>query len=476
MLVWMPPWVVFSVIIHELGHMLGARMAGLRVAYCGVGIQKPLFSFGIGETRYFFGLWPINGLTLIVHDGPRVPTGPMVFAVAAGPLTNLAMGVVALTIDLLQPGAQPAWSMLATVSFLLTLNLLPIRSKGTGFTFRTDGMMILQLLNGTLRHGLSTGIKLRNHELLRELGEQVRSPLAMAAHELALAYETRRSLGDREAAEEWLNQAANRQQMPEWTRAMQEWMGQRPIDSPDDVEWVRQTSRPYLLQMRAERFAEIGNEAEAQRLFQLANELANQHRCIEVQEAISIKNATEVDRLLNLTGRYSLEPTNRLQLLSNALARTDSTSADFQHLLGQFQSALQTEAISIDDDESQNQFLTHWLRPIAEHAFGNPDQWRILSPDIPTNPEKPLPNWPGRISLWLWAVSIFLNWGQAAPSAADVGAVQHSMLIVLISTLGLFLGGVGLARSGERGRKAAFVGTLGNALQVAGICVRLLIA
>ncbi|MEM7010822.1 MAG: site-2 protease family protein, partial [Verrucomicrobiota bacterium] len=251
LLLWMPIWVVFSVIIHELGHMLGARIAGLRVAYCGVGIQKPLFSFGIGETRYFFGLWPINGLTFIVHDGPRVPVGPMVFAVAAGPLTNLIMGVFAIIFDILQPGVQTGWVMLATVSFLLTLNLLPIRSKGTGFTFRTDGMMILQLLNGTLRNGLSTGVKLRNHELLQELGEQVRSPLAMAAHELSLAYETRRSLGDHEAAEEWLNQAVSRQQLPEWTRAVQEWFGQREIGDPSDVEWLSRISRPYAFMLRA---------------------------------------------------------------------------------------------------------------------------------------------------------------------------------------------------------------------------------
>ncbi|MEM7012482.1 MAG: hypothetical protein AAF585_13480 [Verrucomicrobiota bacterium] len=209
-----------------------------------------------------------------------------------------------------------------------------------------------------------------------------------------------------------------------------------------------------------------------------ASDLADQQKCVEIQDAVAVtraQTADHVDHLLKLDGGLRLEAINRLKLLSSAMLRANATSAEFKNRLSQFQSVLKLEAGSLADEESRERFLTHWLRPIAEHAFGNPDQWRLLSPNIPTKPDKPLPNWPGRISLWLWAVSIALNWGQAAPSAADVDAVRHSMIIVLVSTLGLFLGGIGLARSGDRGRKAAFIGTLGNALQVAGICVRLLL-
>ena len=471
-IVWLPIWVLFSIVVHELGHALAAKMVGLRVGFCGVGMQRPLISFGVESTRYFFGLWPINGLTLLARDSPRLPTGPMVFAVAAGPLANLLVGFAALGLDWLTPGVQPAWSVLATVSFLLTLNLLPIRSKGTGFSFRTDGMMILQILNGTQRHGLSIGLRLRNHEFLRALGEQVHSPLAQSAHELALAFETLRSLGSREEATTWLhravarqNQSAISQQLPEWTRALKERFGDLDFPNSSDVDWAQPTTRPYILVLRAERLAELNQKPEAAQLAKQAIALADRQNCIEAREAAEVvlfevdppENADgQLTMMIERSSRNALESISRVRLLSCHCSRLDSGSSEFREAFDLFRETLETEALGIAEPEAREKFLKRWLAPVAESALGEADAWRLLAPTIPLEHEKPRPNWLGQISLWLWVLALALTWSNGQSSLEDLTAHRTAILILLASSFGLFLGGIGLASGGNRAAKLRF--------------------
>ncbi len=49
------------VVVHELGHMLLAKKAGISVPEFSVGFGPRLFSFKIGETRYSFKLLPLGG-------------------------------------------------------------------------------------------------------------------------------------------------------------------------------------------------------------------------------------------------------------------------------------------------------------------------------------------------------------------------------------------------------------------------------
>lgn len=488
-LAWLPVWVVFSIVVHELGHAAAAKMVGLRVGLCGIGIQKALVSFGVGRTRYFFGLWPINGLTLLARDNPRLPVGPMVFSVAAGPLVNLLVGLLALGADRLLPGAQPALSTLAGLSFLLTLNLLPIRSKGTGFTFRTDGMMILQLLRGTQRHGLGIGVRLRNHEFLRSLGEQVRSPLGQTAHELALAFESLRTLGWRERGEELLNRAVARQSespelenLPEWTRALRERFGQIELSTPGDVESFRTTARPYFLVLRAERLIELDRRSEAVELLDRAIRLAGEQGAIDAAEAAEIillelrspeDFAAVVSAMLERAGRHALEPISRVRVLSWVCSRLDGSDPRFSRFYSLLRDDLRIQGEQIGDPEMRDRFLERWLRPVAGNLAGSADSWLALAPVIRPFVGKPHSNLAGRVSLWLWFVALALSWTLTSDHSQAVHQ-QLTSVMIMVSAFGFFFGGVGLARPETFGKKAAFLGTLGNAMQLVSICGRCL--
>ena len=53
----------FSLVIfvHELGHFLAAKWAGVRVEKFAIGFGKELFGFTRGETRYCFNVLPLGG-------------------------------------------------------------------------------------------------------------------------------------------------------------------------------------------------------------------------------------------------------------------------------------------------------------------------------------------------------------------------------------------------------------------------------
>jgi hypothetical protein len=432
--VWLPIWVVFSVVIHEAGHAIGGRLVGLRVPICGVGIQKPLFSFSLGATRCFFGLWPINGLTLLCCDSQNLPIRPMVIAVAVGPLTNLLVGLISLSIDLALPGTQPALAILTTLSFVLTLNLLPIRSKGTGFSFRTDGMMILRMLRRGQQQSLDVGAKLRNHEFLCELGQQVKSPLAQNSHDLAIAVELLNSIGARDLAEERFNRVIERQknapenqQLPVLTQFVGGQLGRPEIQDPPEVESAKS------------------------RLLELAS---------------PEEFALELEASLEIT-----EPANRVWLLSWACTRLELSSPDFPRFSGELRILLATATARIDDSELRDRFLKRWLEPVAAAALGDSAKWPALAPDPEPLTEAASPDWAGKLSLFIWILSLFLH---PLTNEGSADSEWFVVLILLLAGLGLFLGGLGLGRPGHHHKKAAFVGSLGNGLQAASHGWRLL--
>lgn len=462
--VWLPVWIVFSVAIHEAGHAVAARLVGLRVAFCGVGIQKPLVSFSIGQTRCFFGLWPINGMTLICRDSPELPLRPMIFAVAAGPLTNFLVGLISLSIDLALTGPQPALSILTTLSFLLTLNLLPIRSRGTGFNFRTDGMMILQMLRRHRREGISIGVKLRNHDYLFELGKQVRSPLAQNSHELAIALELIQSFGAGDLAAERLNRAIERQkntppsqQLPDLTRMVQERLGQIEIENPADVGWVANDARQFVLLMRADRLAELERKPEALELLKI---VATDPRYAEAARIRQIE--FESRRITDEDLRQTIEPIHRIRLLSRACSQTKANSPEFPRLSGELRNVLADESERIDDPQLRERFLKFWLEPVAESALEESKLWPVFAPEPEAEIERRW-NWPGWIGFAAWILTLILGMEIAGD---DWSREQVLVLILMIAGLGLFFGALGLARPGPQDRKIAFISSLGNGLQV----------
>lgn len=85
---------VVLVVVHELGHFLTAKKAGVRVLEFAIGYPPRLFAFRRGETEYSINLLPLGGFVRMV--GEEDPSDPRSLAAQSIPwrLTILSAGVV----------------------------------------------------------------------------------------------------------------------------------------------------------------------------------------------------------------------------------------------------------------------------------------------------------------------------------------------------------------------------------------------
>lgn len=118
----------FSLVIfvHELGHFMAAKWAGVRVERFAIGFGKELIGFTRGETRYSFNILPLGGFVkmlgqedfvvdksgeLKVKEDPRSftskPIGKRMIIVSAGVVMNLLFAAGALTIVAMVGQAVP---------------------------------------------------------------------------------------------------------------------------------------------------------------------------------------------------------------------------------------------------------------------------------------------------------------------------------------------------------------------------------
>lgn len=98
------------IVVHEFGHYLVARLVGIKVLRFSVGFGKPLLSrrFGPDGTEWALSAFPLGGYVKMLdeREGPvapaelnrafnRRPVGQRALVVAAGPVANLLLAVVA---------------------------------------------------------------------------------------------------------------------------------------------------------------------------------------------------------------------------------------------------------------------------------------------------------------------------------------------------------------------------------------------
>ncbi|MCB2185931.1 MAG: RIP metalloprotease RseP [Deltaproteobacteria bacterium] len=97
------------IFVHELGHFLVAKWAGVGVTTFSLGFGPRLFGFKRGETDYRLSAIPLGGFVRMVGEDPTEevtpeeadrsfslkPVGWRLAIVAAGPLSNLLFAVVA---------------------------------------------------------------------------------------------------------------------------------------------------------------------------------------------------------------------------------------------------------------------------------------------------------------------------------------------------------------------------------------------
>lgn len=95
------------IFVHELGHFLAAKWAGVRVERFAIGFFREVFGFTWGETRYSFNILPLGGYVkmlgqedfddkgeeLVVKNDPRAftnkPVGKRMIIVSAGVVMNV---------------------------------------------------------------------------------------------------------------------------------------------------------------------------------------------------------------------------------------------------------------------------------------------------------------------------------------------------------------------------------------------------
>lgn len=91
---------IVLILVHELGHFVVAKFAGIRVDEFSVGFPPRLFSIKVGETRYSFGLALLGGYVKIFGEdgdvGPRSMAGKnravQAGVIVAGVVMNVLVG------------------------------------------------------------------------------------------------------------------------------------------------------------------------------------------------------------------------------------------------------------------------------------------------------------------------------------------------------------------------------------------------
>lgn len=94
------------VFVHEFGHFILARLAGIRVEKFSLGFPPKLISKKVGETEYMLSWIPLGGYVKLAGENPEESTGtePWEFmaqpvwkrclVIAAGPVMNLILAIL----------------------------------------------------------------------------------------------------------------------------------------------------------------------------------------------------------------------------------------------------------------------------------------------------------------------------------------------------------------------------------------------
>lgn len=371
---WSAVWLVVGIVTHELAHALTARALGLRVAFCGVGYTSPRkIHFGNGETRWYIGLIPTNGLTYFLCDGLELPVRSMVLTIAAGPFSNmvlLAVGLLVLPLELLPFECSLA---LIVTSAAMATNLLPMEFGPKNRKLRSDGMLILQHLQGTAHRGQSLGTQIGTYQFLLQLSRQVQSTLGQLSPLLALAQYYERS-GMSERAAEYLDEALDLQAnappdqcLPELTQITQHTLGRIELD-PDEVDPL---SRDDFQLIRVLRLRRQERSEEAIAILKALLDQPNLRPRIRTSaEALLLltENPSDMEaraeKLLRLRGAKGLHCDLALMfraaLCQSQLAR-DPESRRLQRQWKAFQKEAKTSASLIPDDILKRKYLEDLL-------------------------------------------------------------------------------------------------------------------
>ena len=169
--------IVFSwpsyISIHELGHAIGAKLAGLHLISLSVGTGPLVWLARWGGARFEFRRYTFCGGLALFSDFRETPSRlRLALAILAGPLANLVFCGLLLIAAMLLPSGDPFDEPSLAVALLSglalgqgccgVLNLVPFRSKRGPLS---DGAQLLGLLKPTepLAADLAVGARALGH-------------------------------------------------------------------------------------------------------------------------------------------------------------------------------------------------------------------------------------------------------------------------------------------------------------------------
>lgn len=229
-----------AVVVHEIGHLVAARLVGYRVSSLGLGLADPLCILPLpGNLRFYLCRnTPLQGLTWVLRPRWAVSRERDRVLLLGGVLANLAGVIVGLWLYFsplpLTVRAIGAVSV-AIHGFFAMVNLLPVPFRLGGATFRSDGAQLAGVLQSPFRHTVPSP-----HTLLasRPLWEAI-GDTTILTYQLLNAALACIELGDNEAANRYIREAqtvatpdTEGQAYLRWVQGLQE---PSPANIPDSL-------------------------------------------------------------------------------------------------------------------------------------------------------------------------------------------------------------------------------------------------
>ena len=178
------PVLMIVVVAHELGHALVGRAVGLRVYEVALGYGPRLARLRVGRTDVEGATLPFGGHTVMVPAGPARLR--MALGVLAGPLANLAVVVVTVSV---WPRSGP-WvpPLVIANTIVLVGNLWPMKVATPLGRVASDGLALVTLLRtpaaelnqmDAIGHAAETAIALKRRDSVTAVR---RAEVGLAAH------------------------------------------------------------------------------------------------------------------------------------------------------------------------------------------------------------------------------------------------------------------------------------------------------
>lgn len=131
------------IILHELGHLIVAKLVKCKVEVFSIGFGKELFSFKYKGTKYRIALFPLGGYNKLEHDLdycknkyalPNLTYTKKLFVILAGCLINIISGLIVGYFGLKLENYNLFYFAFVSVGLGIT-NLLPIPALDGSYPF-----------------------------------------------------------------------------------------------------------------------------------------------------------------------------------------------------------------------------------------------------------------------------------------------------------------------------------------------------